>query len=392
MFSGQHEVVPAELVASIAALRGGGCFKVLRNLLKHKLVYHENVRYDGYRLTYQGYDFLALRALVGKGAIVGLGRQIGVGKESDVYEAITEEGEAVVVKFHRLGRTSFRAVKSKRDYLRGRTQFSWLYLSRLAAVKEYAFMRALKAQGLPVPEGLAHNRHCVLMSKVPGRPLCQMVRADLPDPAPVFRASMAGLVAIARLGLVHCDFNEFNILVADDKTTVNFIDFPQMISVRHPNARELFTRDVECLLRFFQRKMHYDPEDDDELEPELLEPTLEAAAAGALGEGDAEGGGACAAMDRQLHASGFHREHAQVLEEWERQDRGLGEEDAGGGGGIILWGAGGRGGYGGGRRMRGETRRGGRVFGRPGGAGSIVIGSGRGGRGRGSEQAWGERG
>ena len=330
MFSGQHEVVPAELVASIAALRGGGCFKVLRNLLKHKLVYHENVRYDGYRLTYQGYDFLALRALVGKGAIVGLGRQIGVGKESDVYEAITEEGEAVVVKFHRLGRTSFRAVKSKRDYLRGRTQFSWLYLSRLAAVKEYAFMRALKAQGLPVPEGLAHNRHCVLMSKVPGRPLCQMVRADLPDPAPVFRASMAGLVAIARLGLVHCDFNEFNILVADDKTTVNFIDFPQMISVRHPNARELFTRDVECLLRFFQRKMHYDPEDDDELEPELLEPTLEAAAAGALGEGDAEGGGACAAMDRQLHASGFHREHAQVLEEWERQDRGLGEEDAGG--------------------------------------------------------------
>jgi len=156
-----------------------------------------------------------------------------------------------------------------------------------------------------------------------------MVRADLPDPAPVFRASMAGLVAVARLGLVHCDFNEFNILVADDKTTVNFIDFPQMISVRHPNARELFTRDVECLLRFFQRKMHYDPEDDEDLEPELVEPTLETAAEGALGEGDAEGGGACAAMDRQLHASGFHREHAQVLEEWERQDRGLGEEDTG---------------------------------------------------------------
>ena len=302
---------------------------MLRNLLKHKLVYHENVRYDGYRLTYQGYDFLALRALVGKGAIVGLGRQIGVGKESDVYEAITEEGDAVVVKFHRLGRTSFRAVKSKRDYLRGRTQFSWLYLSRLAAVKEYAFMRALHAQGLPVPEGLAHNRHCVLMSKVPGRPLCQMVRADLPDPAPVFRASMAGLVAVARLGLVHCDFNEFNILVTEDGRTVNFIDFPQMISVRHPNARELFARDVECLHRFFQRKMHYDPDDDDELEPELVEPTLEEAAQGALGEEDGAEG-TCAAMDRQLHASGFHRQHAQVLEEWEKQDRGLGGGGSGG--------------------------------------------------------------
>jgi RIO kinase 2 len=44
-------------------------------------------------------------------------------------------------KLHRLGRTSFRAVKSKRDYLRHRRSFNWLYLSRLAALKEFAFMK-----------------------------------------------------------------------------------------------------------------------------------------------------------------------------------------------------------------------------------------------------------
>lgn len=33
-----------------------------------------------------GYDYLALKALVNRGAISSVGSQIGVGKESDVFE------------------------------------------------------------------------------------------------------------------------------------------------------------------------------------------------------------------------------------------------------------------------------------------------------------------
>jgi RIO kinase 2 len=36
---------------------------------------------------------------------------------------------------------------------------------------------------------------------------------------------------------------------------VTIIDFPQMVSVGHANARELFQRDVECIVRFFKRKV-----------------------------------------------------------------------------------------------------------------------------------------
>lgn len=43
--------------------------------------------------------------------------------------------------FQRLGRTSFRKLKEKRDYLKHRKNYSWLYLSRLAAIKEYAYMK-----------------------------------------------------------------------------------------------------------------------------------------------------------------------------------------------------------------------------------------------------------
>ena len=108
--------------------------------------------------------------------MAGVGRQIGVGKESDIHVVISPDGREMALKLHRLGRTSFRAVRNKRDYL-GKGQKShgnWLYLSRLAAKKEFAFMKALSEHGFPVPEPIEHNRHCVLMSLCEGVPMTQV--------------------------------------------------------------------------------------------------------------------------------------------------------------------------------------------------------------------------
>ena len=43
--------------------------------------------------------------------------------------------------FNSLGRVSFRAIKEKRDYLGRRKSASWMYMSRLAAQKEWAFLK-----------------------------------------------------------------------------------------------------------------------------------------------------------------------------------------------------------------------------------------------------------
>lgn len=40
---------------------------------------------DGFRLTYLGYDFLAIKALLNRGVFSAVGRQIGVGKESGIH-------------------------------------------------------------------------------------------------------------------------------------------------------------------------------------------------------------------------------------------------------------------------------------------------------------------
>ncbi|KDP36987.1 hypothetical protein JCGZ_08626 [Jatropha curcas] len=81
------------------------------------------------------------------------------------------DGTILAMKLHRLGRVSFRAVKSKRDYLRHRRNYNLLYLSCLAALKEFAFMKALEEHGFPVPQAMDCNRHCVVMSRVYGYPL-----------------------------------------------------------------------------------------------------------------------------------------------------------------------------------------------------------------------------
>jgi RIO-like serine/threonine protein kinase len=93
-FPPQHEIVPVSLIDSISGLKHGVAHRCLKTLLKNKLVHHDASRYDGYRLTYMGYDYLALRTLAARGHIASVGRQIGVGKESDIFEV--REGPASV--------------------------------------------------------------------------------------------------------------------------------------------------------------------------------------------------------------------------------------------------------------------------------------------------------
>ncbi|KAG9147841.1 hypothetical protein Leryth_003444 [Lithospermum erythrorhizon] len=266
-----HEIVPAELIGRIASLKHGGTYKVLKNLLKHKLVHHDSSKYDGFRLTYLGYDFLAIKTLVNRGVFSSVGRQLGVGKESDIFEVAKEDGTVLAMKLHRLGRTSFRAVKSKRDYLKHRSSFNWLYLSRLAALKEFAFMKALEEHGFPVPNAVDCNRHCVIMSLVDGYPLVQVKK--LPNPDIIFETIIGLVVRLAEHGLIHCDFNEFNIMI-DDNEKVTLIDFPQMVSVSHRNAEMYFDRDVGCIFKFFHKRFglsfqeNADDSNDSDVEPD----------------------------------------------------------------------------------------------------------------------------
>lgn len=75
-------------------------------------------------------------------------------------------------------------------------------------------------------------------------------------------------------GSVHCP-----------NVQVTIIDFPQMVSVHHANAKELFERDVECIVRFFHKKLGYSAERDTSLP--YVRPNFETS--GTRGRGQGQG-------------------------------------------------------------------------------------------------------
>ncbi|CAD6184857.1 unnamed protein product [Caenorhabditis auriculariae] len=230
----------------------------LKDLCKHQLcAFERSKKIDGYRLTIRGYDFLALRALTSRSVVGSVGNQIGIGKESDVYVGGDPDLKDLCLKFHRLGRTSFRKVKDKRDYHNKRKNASWLYLSRLAAAKEFAFLKALHERGFPVPTAIDVSRHLVVMQFIEGKTLCNV--QELNDPGALYSRCMSLIMKLARHGLIHGDFNEFNIILVEDEKIV-MIDFPQMVSIDHLNAEYYFDRDVECIRTFFKRRFDYESE------------------------------------------------------------------------------------------------------------------------------------
>ncbi|KAH0612381.1 uncharacterized protein H6S33_010433 [Morchella sextelata] len=262
MGSKNHEVVPTPLIAQISGLRGAsGVNKSISAIAKVGLIAKvKNAKYDGYRLTYGGLDYLALHSFSKRRTVYSVGNQIGIGKESDIFVVANDTGKQHVLKIHRLGRISFRKVKENRDYLRNRNSGSWMYMSRLAALKEYAFMKILHENGFPVPTPLDQARHCIVMELIDAFPLRQL--STVSEPSTLYSSLMELILRFASMGLIHGDFNEFNILVYEDSLKPIVIDFPQMISTDHPNAKDYFDRDVQCIKTFFERRFRYTSDDD----------------------------------------------------------------------------------------------------------------------------------
>ena len=205
-------------------------------------------------------------------------------------------------------------------------------------------MKALHENGFNVPEPIVHNRHTVVMALVDALPLRQI--QNVPDPAGLYADLIQIVLRLASFGLIHGDFNEFNILVREDEIpdepeeprntlensmseirnlslnehgqpprsrldptipkasisiTPVIIDFPQMVSIDHVNAQMYFDRDVECIKRFFERRFDFVST---EPGPYFTEAKSRA------------GGKKTRRLDVEVEASGFSRKMAKELEKY----------------------------------------------------------------------------
>jgi RIO kinase 2 len=246
----KREFVPTEQIQKYAKLPLERIQFTLSKLDKLGLTYRVKGAYTGYTLNYAGYDSLAINTLVKAGIITSFGQTLGVGKEADVYDALNPNGKRIAVKFHRLGRVSFRQTRRKRGYIREHS--TWLFQSHLAAEKEFQTMQLVYENGVSVPEPISQNRHVIAMGIIEGAELSRY--KDIGKPQTVLREILRNVrKTYLKAHVIHADLSEYNIILKPDGHIL-IIDWPQAIKVDHANAAELLERDLENVLTFFSRK------------------------------------------------------------------------------------------------------------------------------------------
>ena len=226
-----------------------------------ELIERKTIQYEGYRLAFEGYDALALHTFAERDTVDGMGAPLGVGKESDVYEVSSYRPFAC--KFHREGYTEFREVMEGREYTADRDHVSWLYTARKAAEREHDRLQALYPD-VSVPRPVDHNRHAIVMEKLPGPELAE-ARLQSQQVVGVLDLVLREVATAYRVGYVHADLSEYNVAVGEDGVVV--FDWPQSVPVDHPNADELLDRDVSNLLGYFGRKY---PSETPDVDPSLV--------------------------------------------------------------------------------------------------------------------------
>jgi RIO kinase 2 len=245
-----REYVPKEQIQRYSNVPMDRIDFELSRLDKLGLIYRQKASYVGYTLNYSGYDCLAINAMVKAGVLAAFGKPLGVGKEADVFDALDPKGIRVAVKFHRLGRVSFRQTRRKRGYMLDRA--GWLFQSRLAAEKEFEALRLVHAYGVAVPEPIFQNRHVLVMGVIEGATVSRW--SELEDAPAVLEEILVNVrKAFLDAGVVHGDLSDYNIILKPDMHIL-IIDWPQFVTRKHPNAEDLLERDLKNVLGYFSRK------------------------------------------------------------------------------------------------------------------------------------------
>jgi RIO kinase 1 len=221
--------------------------------------------------------FGALYKLVQDGAVAAFGGPISTGKEANVYTALGGPAAAatlgsatdgadpeVAVKVYRISASDFRDM---REYLDGDPRFEGIGSDKKEVVlawtrKEYANLQRARKGGVRVPRPVAVERNVLVMEYIgteAGRAK-RLAEVRVENPETAFGVVREYMRRLYRVGLVHGDLSEYNLVVHDGQIVV--IDLGQAVTVHHGNAREFLERDCTNVAKFFTRQGHdVDPDD-----------------------------------------------------------------------------------------------------------------------------------
>jgi RIO kinase 2 len=217
----------------------------LERLVKSGLVGKSNI---GFTLLVTGLDIYVLKILSNRNTITSIGPQIGIGKEAEIYLAHDSQEKDKILKMFRLGRSSFKQIKRKRDI--STSTSNWLLLNIQTAKREYDILNYLRQSSTSFPIPLYRSFHCIVMEPFYGSRLADAESLD--DPQSVLEKIISNVKIAYQSGYINGDLNEYNIMVNNDNIFI--LDWPQAIKVDTINANVVLLRDVTNILKFFSKK------------------------------------------------------------------------------------------------------------------------------------------
>jgi len=247
--------VPLEIIEKFSKLPSSSIKRSIQKLLDYHLITSETSPFYGYQLTFDGLDMLAVRFYFNKNIILELGHKINSGKESDIYIAQLVSGKESIIKFHREGRTSFKAIKRKREF-DFKKWISWIDLSKKVALREFKILNELWKNGANVPEPIYSNRNSLIMEKIDGIELYKLKELNKEMVDIILNDIIKTLgIAYTKLGVIHGDLSPYNIIVSNNEKPRGFIiDWPQFISIKNKNSENIFRKELEYLAFYLHKK------------------------------------------------------------------------------------------------------------------------------------------
>ena len=110
----------------------------------------------------------------------------------------------------------------------------------------------LAREKINVPKPIAFLNNILVMESIGNNKPASQLKDDIPKDIKGFSRKILDAVKdLAKIGLIHADLSEFNILNYNQKPY--FIDFSQGTSVKDPNAVSYLKRDLKNMVRFFKK-------------------------------------------------------------------------------------------------------------------------------------------
>src|SRR3989338_3872334 len=192
--------------------------------------------------------------LITGGYFEGLKSPLFIGKESNVFTALTREGEQRVVKIYRLESCDFNHMY---DYIKADPRYSSIKKKRRNIVfawvqREYRNLMIAREHGVPVPLPYAFMNNVLVLECITSGDHIAPKLKDAPprNPGQFFTKVVEGMRKLHKAGLVHADLSPFNILNRDEQPV--FIDFSQATEYDTHGGEAYLQRDIRNVCAFFR--------------------------------------------------------------------------------------------------------------------------------------------